>query len=123
MKAKGNGKNVKKRYAKNVDLLRICFTTTENDVASPGVEQFYVRIINPIGETMAIDEESSGILIDQETGEEIRYSSIREYDYTNNREEVCFDWAPVNPTFTRGNYQLEVYNKKYLAGRGGFQLK
>lgn len=123
MKARESGKTVKKRYAKNVDLLRVCFTATANEVTNPGVEQFYVRIINPIGETMAIDESTSGTFIDQGTGEEVRYSSIREYDYDNARGEICFDWAPVNPTFTRGIYQVEVYNKAHLAGQGEFSLK
>jgi len=123
MKTKSSGKAVKKRYAKNVDLLRICFDATENEVTTPGTEQFYVRIINPIGETMAIDEESSGVFTEKSTGEEIRYSSIRELDYDNRSEKLCLDWAPANPTFTRGKYQVEVYNKQYLAGRGEFQLK
>lgn len=123
MKTKSNGKAVKKRYAKNVDHLKICFNATANEVTNPGVEQFYVRLINPIGETMAIDEESAGIFIAEGTGEEVRYSSVRELDYDNQSEQTCFDWAPVNPTFTRGKYQVEVYNKKYLAGQGEFQLK
>ena len=123
MKVRDSGKKVKKRYAKNVDLLQICFTATANEVTNPGVEQFHVRIINPIGETMALDENSAGILIDRATGEEVRYSSIREHDYDNSPAEICFDWAPANPTFTRGNYQVEVYNKDYFAGKGEFQLK
>ena len=120
---RGSGKAVKKNYAKNVDQLRICFSTVENEVVAPGTEQFFVRIINPIGETMAIDEVSSGVLIDKATGEEVRYSSIREYDYNQDATEVCFTWAPEVPTFTRGNYQVEVYNKGHLAGLGEFQLK
>lgn len=123
MKTKGSGKATKKRYAKNIDHLRLCFTATANEVTNPGVEQFYVRIINPIGETMTIDEASSGILVTEDTSEEVVYSSIWEHDYDNQQENICIDWAPVNPIFTRGKYQVEIYNKRYLAGRGEFQLK
>lgn len=123
LKERSNGKTVKKKSAKNVDQLRICFQTTANEVTNPGVEQFFVRIINPIGETMAIDELSSGVLIDKATGDEVRYSSIREYDYNNDETEVCFNWDPEMASFQRGNYQVEIYNKGHLAGTGTFSLK
>lgn len=123
MKKKGKDKNVKKRYAKNVDFLKVCFTTAENKVTDPGEEQFYVRIISPVGVVMAIDEGTSGKFYEAETGEEIRYTTIIENDYGNQSEQVCFDYAPVNPTFTKGKYQVEVFNKKYFAGSGEFQLK
>ncbi|HFA48221.1 MAG TPA: hypothetical protein ENJ95_04295 [Bacteroidetes bacterium] len=122
MKERNNGKLVKKRYAKNVSQLRICFSTEANDVANPGVEQFFVRIINPIGETMAIEELGSGVLIDKSTGDEVRYTSATESDYNNAETNICFNWNPNMP-FQKGKYQVEIYNKGHLAGSGEFSLK
>ncbi len=123
MKAKSSGKMVKKRFAKNVEQLRVCFSTEENHVANPGLERFFVRIINPIGETMAIDDLGSGKIVDKGSGEEVLYTSTTEYDYNNDETEICFDWDPTVSNFQNGKYQVEIYNKGHLAGSGSFELK
>lgn len=125
LKERSSGKTVKKKYAKNVDQLRVCFKTTENDIARPGVERFYVRIINPIGETMAIEELGSGVFISKETGEEIRFTHLKEHNYDNAAQEVCFTWNPHPQPglFQKGKYTVEIYNKGYLSGKGNFELK
>lgn len=122
MKNKSNGKAVKKKYAKNIDMLKVCFKTTVNEVAKAGTEEFYVRIINPIGETMAIEELGSGKIVNKKTGEEIRYTQVKEYDYVNDETDLCFNWEP-NAPFQKGNYDVEIYNKGHLAGKGSFNLK
>ncbi len=122
MKTKGSGKAVKKKMAKNIDQLKVCFYTTINEVTNAGQEQFYVRIINPIGETMAIEELGSGKITNKKTGEEILFTQVREYDYTNDETQLCFNWQP-NAPFQKGNYEVEIYNKGHLAGTGSFSLK
>ena len=123
MKERDNGKIVKKRYAKNVEQLKICFSLEANYVANPGMEKFFVRIINPIGETMAIDDLGAGVLVDKSTGDEVRYTSAAEYDYQNAEMEHCFNWNPAVGNFQKGDYQVEIYNKGHLAGNGSFNLK
>lgn len=117
-----NGKPVKKKAAKQIDQLRVCFSTTVNEVTKPGDEQFHVRIINPIGETLALEEMGSGMFTNRKTGEEIRFTQVKEYAYANDETELCFIWAP-NMAFQKGNYDVEIYNKGFLAGTGNFQLK
>jgi predicted nucleic acid-binding Zn-ribbon protein len=122
MKVRDNsGKAVRKRYAKNVDQLHICFTTTANEVTRPGREKFYVRIINPIGETLAIEELGSGVM-KTNSNEQIRYTQMKEHDYSNDETELCFVWDP-NTAFQPGQYTVEIYNKSYLAGSSKFELK
>ncbi len=121
-KAKSGGKEKKKKYAKNVDYLKVCFNTTQNDVAEAGLEQFFVRVINPIGETLAMEDLGSGITTNTKTGEEIRYTKIKELEYNNDEMVSCFLWEP-NSSFTKGTYEIEVYNKGYLAGTGSVTLK
>lgn len=123
LKERSNGKTVKKRYAKNVDQLRVCFSTEANEVTHAGIEQFFIRIVNPIGETLAIDELGGGVLVNKSTGEEVRYTSIREYSYENEESEICFNWDPSMASFQKGTYRVEIYNKGYLAGAGDFELK
>ena len=69
IKVKKSGKDSKKKTAKNIDHLQICFTTTANQVAEEGLEEFFVRIINPLGETLAIDAMGSGVFNNKSTGD------------------------------------------------------
>ena len=122
MKMRSNGKAVKKKYAKNVDQLKVCFQTTENDITNPGREIFYVRIMSPLGETLSVEELGSGIITNQKTGEEVKYTQVKEYEYQNDATELCFEWEP-NVPFQKGKYLVEIYNKGHIAGKGDFELK
>lgn len=123
LKERSSGKTVKKKYAKNVDQLRVCFSTTKNDIVPHGAEQFYVRIINPVGETMAIEDLGSGIFTSRETGEEIRYTFLKEHTYDKVAKELCVNWSPGPSLILKGKYIVEIYNKGYLSGKGEFELK
>jgi hypothetical protein len=122
LKIRPNGKTPEKKSAKKVDELKICFTTMPNDVVKPGVEQFFVRVVNPGGETLAIESLGSGAISSTKTGEEIRYTQFSETEYMNDEQELCLLWAP-GLAFQAGKYQVEVYNKGFLSGTGSFELK
>ena len=122
IKVKSSGKPVKKKFAKNIDQLKVCFTTTANQVADPGTEQFHIRIISPLGETLAIDELGSGSFKNEANGDEIRFTQVKEHEYNQDASNICTTWSPNQP-FPKGNYAVEIYNKGYLAGTGSVQLK
>jgi len=122
LKIRNNGKRAKKRYAKNIDELEVCFNVTANQVAEPGVEEFFVRIVNPLGETLAIENMGSGTLTNQASGEQVRYTQVKEVDYNREANTLCLVWAPNQP-FQEGEYVIEVYNKGHLAGSTAFDLK
>jgi myosin heavy subunit len=122
IKEKDNGKEVSKKFARAVEKVRVCFDTEANLVADKGQEVFYVRIINPQGETLAIEAAGSGVLENNLDGESVRYSKKGVLNYENKEVTACVDWAP-GTSFEKGNYEIEVYNKGYLAGKGSFQLK
>jgi len=121
-KVRKNGKAAKKKYAKNVDRLELCFNTSENLVTDPGEEDFKIRIINPLGETLAIEEMGSGVMTDASTKEQVRYTQAQTVDYQNESGQICMNWEP-STGFDKGLYAVEIYNKGYIAGRGEFRLK
>ena len=122
LKMRSSGKSVTRKTAKNIDQLQVCFKTTANQVTEPGVEQFVIRIINPLGETLAEQELGSGIFTNNASGEQIRYTQIKEVDYDRDEQNLCVVWAPNQP-FQEGNYSVEIYNKGYLAGSSDFSLR
>ncbi len=121
-KIRNNGKRATKRFAKNIDELRICFQTEVNEVTEPGAESFAIRIVNPLGETLYVESLGSRVITDNETGEEVRVTQVAEVDYERSAEDICMIWTP-NQQLTEGIYGVEVYNKGYLAGSGLFELK
>ncbi len=123
MKIKNSGKASVTNRAKQVDKVKVCFTTLDNDVVSAGTERFFIRLINPLGETLAIEDMGSGVILNKATGEEIRFTQYEEVDYTNEEANSCLYWQPTNLAFMAGSYTVEIYNKGYLAGMGSFSLK
>ena len=122
-KVRKNGKAVKRRHAKSIDRLKVCFTAQPNDVAESGEEDFYVRLISPQGETLAIETMGSGVFTTTKDQEKIRYTHVKTVDYKNEEEAVaCFLWEP-DIEFTKGTYTVEVYNKGYLTAANTFKLK
>lgn len=121
-KIRKSGKRVKKRYAKNIDVINLCFTTLENDVVAPGMEAFYIRMISPLGETLYIEELGSGVTVHSKTNEQMRYTKKAEVEYGNDATQACIEWQP-GQAFVKGIYDVEIYNKGYLAGKGTYTMK
>ena len=121
-KVRKSGKTADQKAAKKTDQLKVCFTTIENSLVKAGTERFFIRIINPKGETLAIEDLGSGNITNKTTGEMMPFTQVAEYDYMNDEAQLCFNWKP-DVAFDSGNYEVEIYNKGYLAGTGGFSLK
>ncbi len=121
-KIRKSGKVITAKKAKNVDRLKVCFNAEPNEVTEQGIEKFYIRMINPVGETMAIENMGSGVMTSADGQNEIRYTQVKEIDYDRSAMMACFYWEP-GTEFQKGNYEVEVYNKGYMAGKSTFKLK
>ena len=121
-KQKKNGEYGKRAGAKNIDKIEICFQVERNLVAEKGEESFYIRIIDPIGETLAIESLGSGVFVNEATKEPTRFTTSGRINYDNEAKQACISWMP-GTAFQKGNYTVEVYNKGYLSSSGSFQLK
>ena len=111
---------VRKR-AKKMETLRTCFRTETNVIVPAGDETFYLRIVNPNGETLSANDKGSGELVEVSTGKEIKYTMSGELTYNNEDTEACMDWSPSSEPVS-GVYNVEIYNKGYKVGTGQFEL-
>ncbi|MFT4760725.1 MAG: hypothetical protein ACI9XO_003696 [Paraglaciecola sp.] len=121
-KRKDDGKTKRKKAAKSVDEIKVCFNTSENEVAKSGNETFLVRIMSPLGETLYMEDLGSGVSKNLSTDEAFRFSKSVEAEYANTTENVCVRWMPETG-FQAGKYQVEIFNKGHLAGTQSFELK
>jgi cell division protein ZapB len=122
MKEKGSDKLKPQKRANNVEFLQICFDAEPNDVAKTGPENFFIRLIDPSGNTLFNEAVGSGILVDKSSKEEISYSQYLTVDYNQSGQRTCARWRHES-VYDPGIYVVEVYNKGYLCGLGELLLK
>lgn len=122
-KRRNSGKYVDRNNAKNVDRIYVCFKTLDNKVAEAGEEVYYMRIIQPSGETISIDAEGSGTFRSEENGDVIPYTKPVYFDFSGGSNDICTEWNVPGQTYNEGTYTVELYNKGYLAGTTTLRLK
>ncbi|MEN9448337.1 MAG: hypothetical protein RJA25_1627 [Bacteroidota bacterium] len=117
---KGKEDEVKK--AKDAEKLRVCFDLIQNKIAPTGQTDVQVRIINPDGTTIQLQNLGSGTLTDATTGNDIPYTYTISPDYQNETKTVCSYWSQTFK-FVAGKYSVEVYQKGFLIGQSSFVMK
>lgn len=119
---KESGREVRRRRADNVEKLNICFVPEVNQLAAEGDEEFFVRILNPRGETISVESAGSGVLTLLKTNTQVPYSTKQTIAYKHNQQEICLVWSPEVP-FEEGLYAVEIYNKGFPVGHTTFKLR
>jgi len=119
---KKDGKLKERSKAKDVQMLRICFLTETNMVTASGQKKFFIRIINPQGETIAIEDQGSGVLTNKLDNSQVRYTTSGEINYNNEDTNACIDWT-LSEQLVKGDYKIEMYNNGFPVGKGVFKLK
>ncbi|MEZ4908365.1 MAG: hypothetical protein R2771_12155 [Saprospiraceae bacterium] len=121
-KVKSNGSYSKESSADEMQLLKICFDMKKNEYAEKGQEAFYLRLIAPDGNTVYNEKLGSGNFVKSSDKSKVNYTKKYFVDYNGNDEEVCLIWNK-EIELMKGRYQVELYNKGYLAGTSDFKLK
>ncbi len=119
---KDNGKKKKKSRAKNINLVEVCFTTETNLVTPSGPKEFQIRLIDPLGETVAREDMGSGVLTNKLDNTQVRYTSTGVIEYNNEDTEGCVKWR-VNDRLPKGMYDVEIYNNGFKVGNGNYKMK
>jgi hypothetical protein len=119
---KDDGKVKGKDKAKDIEMLRVCFTTETNMVTKAGGKRFFIRVVNPLGETVVQEDKSAGTLTNKLDKTDVRYSTSADIQYDNKDTNACADWTLSNK-LTKGDYKVELYNNGFMVGKGAFKLK
>jgi len=119
---KEDGKTKKKNKAKNINMLRTCFLTETNVVAQGGEQEFYIRIIDPVGETITDSNDGVGVLTNKLDSTQVMYTTSGSIDYQNEDTRGCISLS-LSEKLTKGIYDVEIYNNGFMVGKGDFKLK
>jgi myosin heavy subunit len=120
VRTRNNGKEVEVKRAKTAANLRIKFETGENKVLDPGPISVYVRIINPNGETIAVEDQGSGSLQPVNSAEPMLYTKRADFEYDQNNKTVVVYWG--KNIQQPGVYKVELYQAGYVIAQGEVKL-
>jgi hypothetical protein len=86
------------------------------------MKTLFIRIINPQGVPLAIQDRGSGVFTTVESGQESQYTTVANVDYKQQRDNVCVNWSQGTP-FESGKYVAEIYQDGYLVGKKECELR
>lgn len=121
---KGGTKEKEISKAKRVDVLRILFDIDENRLTESGTHELDIRITNPSGTLLSNAALGSGSFTSPENGNRILYSIPKNISLQTGQpvKDVVVEWKQ-SADYEKGAYQVEIYNKGYLIGRGTSTLR
>lgn len=111
--------NKKGKVEKNITKARqlgVHFTVSPNNTTTPGMKDFYIRILSPEGTLLG------GGPSFQLEGSTISSTSHRKVEYANEELSVAVYWD-VNTTLTPGDYTVEVFCDGYRLASRHFTMK
>jgi len=120
IKKRNNGKEVDVKHAKAAESLKISFETGQNKVLDAGPLSLYVRIINPKGETIVVQDQGSGVLQSPEAAEMIPYTKKADFEYDQSNKKVIVYWS--KNIQAPGTYKVQVYQGTQVIGQGAVTL-
>ena len=111
--------NKKGKTEKNITKARqlgVSFIVSPNNTATPGMKDFYVRILSPEGSLLG---GGGSFQID---GATVQSTAHRQMEYANEELSVSVYWD-VNTTLTPGDYTVEVFADGYRLASRHFTMK
>lgn len=117
------GKERESQSKRNIKQIKICFDVAKNNLLPSGTEKFYIKIVDPTGETVYREEQGSGVTTSKEDNADFRYTTTANCDYQQRDTQACGSWDVGNDTPGQGQYTVEVYHRGRSVGTTSFVIK
>jgi len=122
VKISSNNTESETNVAKKSERIKVCFDIPFNRVTNEGQKEILVRIINPSGSTIAVENQGSGTFTNVETNELTTYTTAIKFQYKKAKQNMCTGWQQ-NHAFGKGTYKVMFYQNGYFLTEGSFTLK
>ncbi len=119
---KSNGIHKKTTKASKTEKIKCCFTISSNQLAETGPKEIYLRIIDPAGKVLCINEDETNMF--DFNGVKGLYSVKKQIIYDGVEMDVCLYWEVLkDQTVLSGEYIVEAYADEMDIGKVKFTLK
>ncbi len=112
-----SGKQIINDRASRVDDLKVCFTLPENALATQGINQFYLQVINPENNVMGAGKT---VNFDEQT---LTYSSIITFKYSGKELDICELLNANKDRIVKGAYRINLYKGAIRVGSTSVSFK
>ena len=120
VKLKSSGHERETDRSSQMDKIKICFDVPENRAAKSGNRDVYMQLIDPHGQTVAIEALGSGVTtLDRD---QIQYTMKQEIDFENDAKNYCIYWGKDTP-FEPGKYDILLMTGGYKMGEKSYTIK
>jgi len=109
--------------AKRIGRVNICFTISENKIATSGMKTVYIRIARP--DNVIVCEGKEDIYTFEYQGQKLQYSMKKEINYDNTAQDICLSWTKKDEKAAAmsGKYNVTLFVDGYEIGQSQFELK
>jgi hypothetical protein len=119
----GGEKEVETDKVQRIDQVRVCFTIGENEIATPGTKDVYIRIARPDQEILVksrLDDYSF-----EYQGEQLQYSMMQTIEYENRAVDLCLYWKKEysSQEMQAGLYHVDIFCENAIIGHTTFTLR
>ncbi len=112
-----SGKQIINDRASRVDDLKICFTLPQNALATTGVNEFYLQVINPKNNVMGASKTVNF------EGQSLTYSKIVEFVYQGKELDICELLSADVEKIMKGTYRINLFNGPVRVGSTSIDFK
>jgi len=117
-KVKNSGKEVEVSRSSPAKKIKISFTVASNAVASKGMHDILIRVIDPTG-NLITGGDSGTFTAD---GTNLQYTYKTSIDFKDDGSNYIVDWTNPSP-FQKGTYTVLLYADGYTMGKTSLTLK
>ncbi|MEN9369638.1 MAG: hypothetical protein RI952_503 [Bacteroidota bacterium] len=121
IKFRSNGKESETDRVKSLEKIKISFTLADNQVASTGNKDFFVRVINPENKAEVVTDANDSKF--NANGEALQYSVKRSFDFQNNPSQEYSIYWTKGSSLTPGEYTIVLYADGTSIGKTVLKLK
>lgn len=120
VKVKNNGDEKETTNTNQIDKLKFCMNFSDNPIAEPGERNILIKLLNPKGETIFIQDRGSGEFKYED--ENSLYTFKGKIEFENKDQMNCLYWTKGGE-FEDGVYNVEIFTDGYKIGSKEFELK
>lgn len=121
IRLRNSGKEVETDRAKVLEKIRVDFTIADNQVASQGARDFYIRIVNPEGKAEVVTDATDSRF--NADGESLQYSAKTNAMFENKPGQQYTIYWTKSSTLNPGLYTVILYADGNSIGKTTIKLK